>query len=237
MRQNRASNEHRPIKITKNYLIHPEGSVLVECGSTKVICTASTDEDVPPFLKKSGTGWVSAEYSMLPRATNVRTKRERQKVGGRTSEIQRLIGRALRSVVDFPKLGERSVLIDCDVIQADGGTRTAAITGGFVAMVQAFQTLKDKGKIKELPIKDYVAAMSVGILKGNVYLDLEYTEDSSADVDMNLVMTGSGKLVEVQGTAEKTPFSQKELDAMLEVGWKGIQSLIQIQKDVLKLSS
>ncbi len=139
--------------------------------------------------------------------------------------------------MDFPKLGERSVLIDCDVIQADGGTRTAAITGGFVAMVQAFQTLKDKGKIKELPIKDYVAAMSVGILKGNVYLDLEYTEDSSADVDMNLVMTGSGKLVEVQGTAEKTPFSQKELDAMLEVGWKGIQSLIQIQKDVLKLSS
>lgn len=237
MRQNRARDEHRPIKITNHYLMHPEGSVLIEFGNTKVICTASTDEDVPPHLKKSGTGWVTAEYSMLPRATNVRTRRERQKLGGRTSEIQRLIGRALRAVVDLPKLGERSILIDCDVIQADGGTRTAAITGGYVALVQALKYLKEKGKIKEVPIKDYVAAMSVGIVKGDVYLDLEYTEDFAADVDMNIVMTGSGKLVEVQGTAEKTPFSQNDLSAMLEVGWKGIQSIIEIQKQALQLSS
>ncbi len=235
----RQLQELRPIRFTQPYLIHPEGSVLVEFGETKVICTASVEEDVPPFLKKTGTGWLTAEYAMLPRATATRTKRERMKVGGRTSEIQRIIGRSLRSVVDLSRIGERTLLIDCDVIQADGGTRTAAITGGFVAMVQALKKLKEKGIFSAtggmLPLKDFVAAVSVGIVKGEACLDLEYVEDSSAEVDMNLVMTASGKIVEVQGTAEKEPFSKEKFDELFNLGWKGIQSLIQIQKNTLKL--
>ena len=231
----RANQELRSIQFTQPYLIHPEGSVLVEFGDTKVICTASVEEDVPPFLKKTGKGWITAEYAMLPRATATRTRRERMKVGGRTAEIQRIIGRSLRSVVDFSLLGERTLMIDCDVIQADGGTRTAAITGGFVALAQALKKLKEKGVFKELPLKDFVAAVSVGIVKGEVCLDLEYVEDSAAEVDMNLVMTASGKVVEIQGTAEKTPFSKEKFDELFAMGWKGIQSLIQIQKDILKL--
>ena len=235
----RAPQELRSIRFTQPYLIHPEGSVLVEFGETKVICTASVEEDVPPFLKKTGTGWLTAEYAMLPRATSTRTKRERMKVGGRTSEIQRIIGRSLRSVVDLSRVGERTLLIDCDVIQADGGTRTAAITGGFVALVQALKKLKEKGIFSAaggaLPLKDFVAAVSVGIVKGEPCLDLEYIEDSAAEVDMNLVMTASGKVVEVQGTAEKEPFSKEKFDELFNLGWKGIQSLIQIQKDALKL--
>ena len=206
----RANQELRSVQFTQPYLIHPEGSVLVEFGDTKVICTASVEEDVPPFLKKTGKGWITAEYAMLPRATATRTRRERMKVGGRTSEIQRIIGRSLRSVVDFSLLGERTLLIDCDVIQADGGTRTAAITGGFVALAQALKKLKEKGVFKELPLKDFVAAVSVGIVKGEVCLDLEYVEDVAAEVDMNLVMTASGAVVEIQGTAEKTPFSKEK---------------------------
>ncbi len=231
----RANHELRVIQFTQPYLIHPEGSVLVEFGNTKIICTASVEEDVPPFLKKTGTGWLTAEYAMLPRATATRTRRERLKVGGRTSEIQRIIGRSLRAVVDFSLLGERTLFIDCDVIQADGGTRTAAITGGFVAVVQALRKLKEKGKVSELPLKDCVAAVSVGIVNGETCLDLEYVEDLAAEVDMNLVMTASGKVVEIQGTAEKTPFSKEKFDELFAMGWEGIQSLIHIQKDILKL--
>lgn len=236
MRTNRKLLEHRPIKITNHYLLHPEGSVLIEFGNTKVICTATVEEEVPPFLKKTGTGWVTAEYGMLPGATEERTRRERQKIGGRTHEIQRLIGRSLRAIVDLTQFGERSIFIDCDVIQADGGTRTAAITGSFVALAEAFKKLKEKRIISKLPLKDYVAAMSVGVVQGQIYLDLEYSEDSGADVDMNLVMTGSAKLVEVQGTAEKVPFELSQLHSMIDAGWNGIQSLIQIQKSLVHIS-
>lgn len=229
----RALDQLRSIKFTTDYLMHPEGSVLVEYGNTKVICTATVTNDVPKFLKSSGKGWVTAEYSMLPRATNTRTRRERQKIGGRTAEIQRLIGRSLRSIVDLSLLPERSVLIDCDVIQADGGTRTASISGGFVALAIALKKLKEAGEISEIPIRDYVAAVSMGLLEGTTHLDLEYSEDSSAEVDMNLVMTGSKEIVEVQGTAETKPFSQKQLSELVEVGWKGIESIIVLQKEAI----
>ncbi|HEX3032816.1 MAG TPA: ribonuclease PH [Bacillota bacterium] len=227
----------RPIKITPHYLKHAEGSVLIEVGDTKVICTASLEDRVPPFLKGAGQGWITAEYSMLPRATQTRNVREaaKGKQGGRTHEIQRLIGRALRSVVDMEKLGERTLWIDCDVIQADGGTRTASITGAFVAMALAMQKLVEIGQLTALPLKDYLAAVSVGKVQGEPLLDLCYAEDSRAEVDMNVVMTKAGKLVEVQGTAEEDPFSRQELDAMLDLAQSGINELIKSQASLIRL--
>lgn len=231
----RAFDELRPVSIIPGYTKFAPGSVLIETGDTRVICTASIDDKVPPFLKGTGTGWVTAEYSMLPGSTPTRTAREvtRGRVSGRTSEIQRLIGRALRAVVDLSALGERTVWIDCDVIQADGGTRTASITGAFVALYLAMQKLKESGIIERIPITDYVAATSVGIVRGIPLLDLEYGEDSEAEVDMNVVMTGSGKFIEIQGTAENSPFSQDELDELLRLAKKGISILIAKQKAVL----
>ncbi|ADI02797.1 MAG TPA: ribonuclease PH [Syntrophothermus lipocalidus] len=231
----RAFDEPRPINIITGYTKFAPGSVLIETGDTRVICTASVEDKVPPFLKGTGTGWVTAEYSMLPGSTPTRTAREvtRGRVSGRTSEIQRLIGRALRAVVDMSALGERTVWIDCDVIQADGGTRTASITGAFVALYLAMQKLKESGIIERLPVTDYVAATSVGIVRGIPLLDLEYGEDSEAEVDMNVVMTESGKFVEIQGTAENNPFSQDELDELLRLAKKGISILIAKQKAVL----
>ncbi|MFZ3170593.1 MAG: ribonuclease PH [Carboxydocellales bacterium] len=234
----RDRDQLRPVKITRSYIKPAEGSVLIEVGDTKVICTATIEEKVPPFQKGSGKGWVTAEYSMLPRATHTRTPREsaKGKIGGRTHEIQRLVGRALRSVVDLNKLGERTIWVDCDVIQADGGTRTASITGAFVALVDALQRLVDKGQLAKLPITDYLAATSVGKIKGKLMLDLCYTEDSQAEVDMNVVMTKAGKFVEVQGTAEDAPFTREEMDGLLSLAEKGIRELIQIQETVLKLN-
>jgi ribonuclease PH len=222
------------MKITRNYIKAAEGSVLIEMGDTKVICTATVEESVPPFLRTKGTGWVTAEYAMLPRSSSQRVVRERNKVGGRTHEIQRLIGRSLRSVVDMYALGERTVLIDCDVIQADGGTRTASITGAYIALVDAVRTIYKQRLIESIPVKDYLAAVSVGIANGKPLLDLCYVEDSAAEVDMNLVMTGKGRIVEVQGTAEGSPFSKKELGSLLALGEKGIRTLIKYQKEVLK---
>ncbi|HSI66312.1 MAG TPA: ribonuclease PH [Planococcus sp. (in: firmicutes)] len=228
----RTTAELRPVTIETDYLIHPEGSVLITVGQTKVICTATIEERVPPFLRGQGKGWVTAEYSMLPRATNSRNQREasKGKITGRTMEIQRLIGRALRAVVDLEKLGERTLWIDCDVIQADGGTRTASITGAFVAMSMAI----DKLNLPVFPVTDYLAATSVGVIKdaGSI-LDLNYEEDSSADVDMNLVMTGAGNFVELQGTGEESTFTRAELNELLDLGEAGIHQLIQYQKDVL----
>ncbi|MGI6487605.1 MAG: ribonuclease PH [Syntrophomonadaceae bacterium] len=231
----RVFDQLRPVKITPHYLKNPSGSVLIETGETKVICTASVEEKVPPFLKGQGTGWVTAEYSLLPGSTYPRTIREaaRGRVSGRTSEIQRLIGRALRAVIDFKALGERTVWIDCDVIQADGGTRTASVTGGFVALCLALRDLKNQGVIERIPISDYVAATSVGIVHGMTILDLEYGEDSTAEVDMNVVMTGSGKFIEIQGTAEGSPFSQSDLDELLRLARKGIGELIDKQREIL----
>ena len=228
----RLPEQLRPTRITPNYLIHAEGSVLVEAGKTKVICTASVEDRVPPFRRNTGKGWVTAEYGMLPRATSTRTTREASqgKVGGRTQEIQRLIGRSLRSVMKLDQLGERTVWLDCDVIQADGGTRTAAITGAFVALVLALQTMREKGLIAALPVVDYVAATSVGIIDGTRMLDLGYDEDSRAEVDMNVVMTGGGKFIEVQGTAEALPFGRDALLEMLDLAQKGIGQLIELQK-------
>lgn len=226
----RNPDQLRKIKITKNFVKHAEGSCLIECGLTRVICTASVEENVPPFLKGKGTGWVTAEYGMLPRSTDTRMKREKTLTSGRTLEIQRLIGRSLRGVIDLRQLGERSVKIDCDVIQADGGTRTASITGGFIALALALQKIKKQDLIDNVPLTDYVAAVSVGIYKGQPLLDLNYEEDSSADMDMNVVMVGGGKFVEVQGTAEKKPFSKKEMDQLLDLAGKGIRELISIQK-------
>ncbi|UCC66503.1 MAG: ribonuclease PH [Deltaproteobacteria bacterium] len=225
----------REVKITRHYIKHAEGSVLIEVGDTKVICTATVEEGVPPFLKDTGTGWVSAEYSMIPRSTDIRAPREsvRGKVGGRTQEIQRLIGRSLRSVTDLTGFGERTILLDCDVSQADGGTRTASITGAYVALVDAFRWLKKRGETGQIPIKDSVAAVSVGIVDGEMLLDLDYSEDSSAQVDMNLVMTSKGEFVEVQGTAEESPFSKDELDKMISLAIKGIRELSKIQREVL----
>ncbi len=229
----RKADELRKIKITRNYIKSAEGSVLIEMGDTRVICTATVENSVPPFLRGKGTGWVTAEYAMLPRSSGQRIQRERSKVGGRTHEIQRLIGRSLRSIVDMQALGERSVLIDCDVIEADGGTRTASITGAYIALVDALRHVKNQRLIEAVPVIDYLAAISVGIVDGKPMLDLCYTEDSSAEVDMNLVMTGRGKIVEVQGTAEGEPFSREELDKLLALGEKGIRALVKIQKEIL----
>lgn len=225
----------REVKITRNYIKHAEGSVLMEMGDTIVICTASVDDKVPNFLKDSGQGWITAEYSMLPRSTGVRNMREssRGKVGGRTHEIQRLIGRSLRSVVDLTALKDTTIWMDCDVVQADGGTRTASITGSFIALHDAVNCLKTSGKIEKEPIKDFLAAISVGVLENEIILDLIYEEDSKAEVDMNIVMTGNGKFVEIQGTAEQNPFSREKMDAMLEMSKKGINELIIKQKESL----
>ncbi|MGE5390724.1 MAG: ribonuclease PH [Deltaproteobacteria bacterium] len=236
MRPNDRSNDQmRPVRIIPHFIKHPDGSVLIEAGDTRVICAAMLEEKVPPFLKGSGQGWITSEYSLLPSSTETRTQREasRGKISGRTSEIQRLIGRSLRAVVDMQALGERTIWIDCDVIQADGGTRTASITGSFVALYLALKKLKDNGVIDTIPLKDYVAAISVGMLDGEVRLDLEYVEDSRAEVDMNVVMTGSGEFVEVQGTGEKNSYSRAQLDAMLAMAEKGIFELIAIQKSIL----
>ena len=231
----RAANELRPVEITTNFSKHAEGSVLIEVGRTRVVCSASVEERVPPFLRNTGKGWVTAEYGMLPRATTTRTQREASagKVGGRTQEIQRLIGRSLRSVTRLPELGERTIWVDCDVIQADGGTRTASITGGFVAMVLAMQKMRDAGQIKAIPVLDYVAATSVGVVGGMPMLDLAYEEDSRADVDMNIVKTGDGRFIEVQGTAEGAPFERQALDDLMALGDKGIQELVALQRTIV----
>ncbi|MBL0011903.1 MAG: ribonuclease PH [Nitrosomonas sp.] len=225
----------RPVRITRHYTKHADGSILIECGDTKVICTASISEQVPPFLKGKGQGWLTAEYGMLPCSTHSRMQREaaKGKQSGRTMEIQRLIGRALRAVVDLKQLGERTIQIDCDVIQADGGTRTASITGAFVALHDAVEKLIYRQLIETTPILDHVAAISVGIHQGIPVLDLDYVEDSSCDTDMNVVMTGNEGMIEVQGTAEGTAFSRKELDSMLDMAQHGIQELIALQKKVL----
>jgi ribonuclease PH len=232
----RRADALREVKITRNYIRHAEGSVLIEFGDTKVICTASVDGSVPPFLRGKGTGWVTAEYSMLPRATHTRSQREssRGKVGGRTHEIQRLIGRSLRAVMDLTLLGERSILIDCDVIQADGGTRTASITGAYVALVDAVRRLEAQGMITAQPIRDAVAAVSAGILDGIPILDLNYEEDAAVEVDMNFVMTASNRFVEVQGTAEGEPFSIAEMDGMRSLAMDGIGRLLEIQTEALR---
>jgi ribonuclease PH len=226
----------RPVKITRHYMKYAEGSVLIEMGQTKVICSASVEERVPPFLRNSGKGWITAEYSMLPRATHTRTSRDTLlgRGNGRAFEIQRLIGRSLRSVVDLTGFGERTIWIDCDVLQADGGTRTASITGAYVAMVDAFSKMVRDGVIEKLPIKDMVGAVSVGKVAETVLLDLNYDEDSKAQVDMNVVMTGSGKFVEIQGTAEESAFSQEELDELTGMARRGIKKLIAIQKATLE---
>ncbi|TQS76128.1 ribonuclease PH [Ornithinibacillus gellani] len=232
----RKENELRPITITTNYIKHPEGSVLVEVGDTKVICNASVEDRVPPFMRGQGKGWITAEYAMLPRATAQRNIREssKGKVSGRTMEIQRLIGRALRSVVDLDKIGERTVWVDCDVIQADGGTRTASITGAFIAVVLAFGKLVENKSLSKLPITDFLAATSVGILAdGHAVLDLDYEEDSQAAVDMNVVMTGSGEFVEIQGTGEEATFSFTELQSLLQLAQQGMTELIAQQKNAL----
>lgn len=223
----------RNITITRDYIKHAEGSVLVEFGDTKVVCTASVEENVPPFLRGKGTGWVTAEYSMLPRATHTRSAREaaRGKIGGRTHEIQRLIGRSLRAVTDLTLLGERSIFIDCDVLQADGGTRTASITGAYVALVDALQLLVERGVLQSVPIKEAVAAVSVGIVKGEILVDLNYIEDSAAEVDMNFVMTSSDRFVEVQGTAESEPFTVEQMDGMRMAAMTAIRQLFEIQKE------
>lgn len=225
----------RPVRITRNYTKHAEGSVLIEVGDTKVICTATVEERPPLFLKGAGKGWVTAEYGMLPRATGVRSQREaaRGKVGGRTYEIQRLIGRSLRAVVDLAALGERTIWLDCDVIQADGGTRTASITGAFVAMADAMNKLREQGAISRLPITDFIAATSVGRLAGEIILDLCYEEDSAAEVDMNIVMTGAGRFVEIQGTGEEATFTRQEMNSMINLAAQGINDLISYQKEAL----
>lgn len=235
MRTNqRKNNELRPIEFIPNYIIHPEGSVLITIGNTKVICTATIENKLPPFMRGLGKGWITAEYSMLPRATNTRNVREaaRGKVSGRTMEIQRLIGRSLRAAVDLEKLGERTIWIDCDVIQADGGTRTASITGAVIAMKLAFEKLVADGTLKESPLKEHLAAISVGLLNGEVILDLDYEEDSAAEVDMNVIMTESGQFVEIQGTGEEATYSHTQLLEMLEVASSGISQLIEAQKQV-----
>lgn len=230
MRANRKNDEMREIKVTRNYIIHPEGSVLIEFGNTKVICNATVEEKVPPFLRGTGTGWITAEYSMLPRATNNRVQREagKGKLMGRTMEIQRLIGRALRAAISLEKLGERTVIIDCDVIQADGGTRTASITGGYLALELAVEKLIDEGKLSEIPINSKVAAVSVGKIKNEVLLDLEYEEDFRADVDMNIVMNDKGEFIELQGTGEEATFTQDELLKFIEISRKGFEKLFKL---------
>lgn len=236
MRPNgRKNDELRKVTITRNFIKNAEGSVLISFGDTKVICTATIEEKVPPFLKDQKKGWVTAEYGMLPRSTQTRVIRESVtgRIGGRTHEIQRLIGRALRSVVNLDMLGERTIWIDCDVIQADGGTRTAAITGAYIALADALNYALRNGLIERTPLKDYLAAVSVGIVNGEARLDLCYAEDSAAEVDMNVVMTGDGRFVEVQGTAEGSPFDRSALDSLLDLAEKGIRQLITMQKDAL----
>ncbi len=233
----RAPGELRQVEILRHYTKHAEGSVLIKFGDTHVLCTASIDEKVPPFLRGKNQGWVTAEYGMLPRSTGSRMDREaaKGKQSGRTQEIQRLIGRSLRAIIDLDKLGERTIQIDCDVIQADGGTRTASITGAYVALHDAIGTLLEKQLITESPLRDSVAAISVGVYEGTPVLDLDYIEDSGCDTDMNVVMTGSGGFVEIQGTAEGTPFQRDEMNAMLDLAQAGISQLIQKQKSVLGL--
>ncbi|ERE19428.1 MULTISPECIES: ribonuclease PH [Chromobacteriaceae] len=232
----RSADAMRVVRLTRSYTKHAEGSVLVEFGDTKVICTASVEETVPSFLKGKGQGWVTAEYGMLPRSTGSRMRRESAagKQSGRTQEIQRLIGRSLRAVTDLAKLGERQIVIDCDVIQADGGTRTASITGAYVALADAIQGLIDAGKLSVTPLRDQVAAVSVGVYRGLPVLDLDYLEDSDCETDMNVVMTGSGRFVEVQGTAEGEPFSEEEMAAMLALARNGITELLEHQRRALK---
>jgi ribonuclease PH len=231
----RRPGELRPVTIHRSFIKHAEGSVLIEMGATKVICTVSVEEKVPPFLRGQNRGWVTAEYAMIPRATPERVPREasKGKQGGRTLEIQRLIGRSLRAVTNMDELGERTFWIDCDVIQADGGTRTASITGAFVALADAIAVVRQKGLIKKNPLKDYLAAVSVGKVGADMFTDLCYAEDCIADVDLNLIMTGKGEFVEVQGTAERVPFTHAELQKFLDLGWTGINSLIKLQKDLL----
>jgi ribonuclease PH len=231
----RKPNQLRALTITPTYIKTADGSVLIEMGDTRVICTAKLEERVPPFLRNSGKGWITAEYGMLPGSSEQRISREssRGKVGGRTHEIQRLIGRSLRSVADLKSLGERSVWIDCDVIQADGGTRTASITGAYIALMEAARVWRKRGILSADLVKDAVAAVSIGIVDGKILLDLCYEEDSKADVDMNFVMTGSGKLIEVQGTAESTPFTKKQMERMAEIAHQGIKELLQAQKKVI----
>ena len=230
----RAAGQLRKTTITPGFLMHAEGSVLIEVGRTRVICAASVEDRVPPFLRNTGKGWVTAEYGMLPRATSTRTQREASagKVGGRTQEIQRLIGCSLRSVMRLPELGERTIWVDCDVIQADGGTRTASITGGFVALVLALRKLRDTNVLRTIPVTDFVAATSVGVIDGTPMLDLAYEEDSRAEVDMNVVKTGDGRFVEVQGTAEGPPFERKALDSLMELADEGIKNLVDIQRSI-----
>jgi ribonuclease PH len=231
----RDANAIRPTRITPHYIKHAEGSVLIEVGDTRVICTASVEERVPPFRRNSGKGWVTAEYGMLPRATSTRSQRESTsgKVGGRTQEIQRLIGRSLRAVTRMEELGERTVWVDCDVIQADGGTRTASITGGFVALVLALQHLREQGVLARVPVADLVAATSVGIVDGEPRLDLAYEEDSRAEVDMNVVQTGDGRFIEVQGTAEGQPFDRAALISLLDLAAVGIAELNRLQREII----
>ncbi len=228
-------NRLRDFRITRDFLHFSEGSVLVEMGRTRVICAASLEEKVPPFLKNSGRGWLTAEYAMLPASTRQRVQRESTsgRIGGRTHEIQRLIGRSLRAVTDLHAFGERTITLDCDVIQADGGTRTAAITGAFVALVDLFRRLKNRGVVSAIPVTDYVSAVSVGIVEGELLLDLDYAEDSCAEVDMNVAMTGRGLFIEVQGTAESKPFDRERLGAMTELAAAGIDELTRRQKEIL----
>ncbi len=231
----RAHNQLRETTIIPHYLMHAEGSVLIQAGDTKVICAASVEDRVPPFLRNSGKGWVTAEYGMLPRATSTRTQREASagKVGGRTQEIQRLIGRSLRAVTNLQALGERTIWLDCDVIQADGGTRTASITGSFVALALALEVMRSRGVIAQIPLNDYVAAISVGIVDTEPLLDLAYEDDSRAEVDMNVVKTGKGRFIEVQGTAEAMPFGREALDTLLDLADHGIKQLVEKQRAIV----
>ena len=233
----RKANELREVKIEPNFIVGAEGSVLISLGDTRVICTASVEDSVPSFLRGKNTGWITSEYSMIPRATNTRTTREssRGKVSGRTQEIQRLIGRSLRSIVRMEEMGERTIWMDCDVIQADGRTRTASITGAFVALTIALQKLVEEGLIVKLPIKDFVAATSVGLVRGLPLLDLNYGEDSQAQVDMNVIQTGDGSLIEIQGTAEGDPFARDKLNSLLDLAESGIKQLIEIQRNILQI--
>ena len=236
-RQNgRRSDDLRKLKITKNYIKYAEGSCLIELGDTKVITTATIENTVPPFLRGKGTGWITAEYGMIPRSCKTRVQREasKGKLGGRTMEIQRLIGRSMRSVTDMSKIGERTIWVDCDVIQADGGTRCASITGSFVSALLALERMRGEGLIREIPVSDYVAAVSVGMLGGKPILDLNYDEDSTAEVDMNIIMTGDGRFVEIQGTAEREPFKREDMNKLITLAKKGIDELIDEQKKVLK---
>lgn len=229
----RAATQMRPLKITRNYLKYAEGSVLIEAGDTRIICSASVEDKVPPFLKDKGEGWITAEYSMLPRSVQTRILRDRVKMAGRSYEIQRLIGRALRSCINLKLIGERSIIIDCDVIQADGGTRTMAINGSFIALADALGKMKKGGIINEIPLESFVAAISVGKLDDALVLDLNYEEDSKADVDMNIVMNDKGEFIEVQGTSEGKTFKREEMDKLLDLAQKGIQDIIGIQKRLL----